>query len=248
MGRKDRMTIDELAHASGVSSRSIRYYQTRGLLPAPTVKGRTGLYDQRHVERLELIQELQAEGLNLQAIGWLLSGSGGVDSDELRRLKRAILDGWVQDQPALVEVDDVLEELDIDDIDGASVRRAIELRLIEPAEDEGDEDGRWRVLLPAVLAAGRELNQMGVATSRALDVLEEMRKHAKAVAKAYVRMFDEVVVAPWDERGRPADEWPAIREAVERIRPLAGEALLSVFNQVMADAVADAVGEPPAEA
>ena len=56
-----RLTIDELAHATGVSSRNIRYYQTRGLLPPPAVEGRLGYYDRRHVERLRLIQELQAE-------------------------------------------------------------------------------------------------------------------------------------------------------------------------------------------
>jgi hypothetical protein len=54
---------------------------------------------------LKLIQELQAEGLNLQAIGWLLGGAGGVDSDELRRLKRSMLDSWVGDEPIELTVD-----------------------------------------------------------------------------------------------------------------------------------------------
>ncbi len=70
--RAKQLTIDELAQESGVSSRNIRYYQTRGLLPPPELSGRLGYYDRRHLERLALIQELQSEGLNLQAIGWLL--------------------------------------------------------------------------------------------------------------------------------------------------------------------------------
>jgi hypothetical protein len=54
-------------------------------------------------------------------------------------------------------------------------------------------------------------------------------------------MFDEVVLAEWDARGRPADEWQRVRESLERIRPLAGDALLTVFHQVMADAVAERI-------
>jgi len=243
MASKQRMTIDELTQQTGVSSRNIRYYQTRHLLPAPTVKGRTGYYDDRHVERLTLIQELQAEGLNLQAIGWLLGGSAGVASDELRRLKRAVLDGWVTDEPIEVDGPTALDGLGItiDQVDEETARRAIGLGLAEPI---GNGE-MWRILLPAVLAAGKELREMGVPTERMLDVLATMREHAQAVARTYVRLFDEAVLAPWDARGRPAEEWPAIREAVERIRPLAGQALLAVFNQVMSQAVAGSVEEPP---
>ena len=61
MGRGDSMTIDDLAATTGVSSRSIRYYQTRGLLPPPRVKGRQGFYGQKHVDRLNLITELAEE-------------------------------------------------------------------------------------------------------------------------------------------------------------------------------------------
>ena len=56
-------------------------------------------------------------------------------------------------------------------------------------------------------------------------------------------MFDEATLAPWDARGRPADEWPAIRESVERIRPLANEAVLGVFQQMMADVVSARLAE-----
>jgi hypothetical protein len=95
--------------------------------------------------------------------------------------------------------------------------------------------------MPSVLEAGRELTEMGASIGRQLDVLEQMRAHAKAVAEVYVGMFDEVVLADWDARGRPADEWQRVREALERIRPLAGDALLAVFHQVMAEAVAGLV-------
>jgi DNA-binding transcriptional MerR regulator len=235
MARREHLTIDDLAATTGVSSRSIRYYQTRGLLPPPRVRGRQGFYDQRHVDRLALIAELQEEGLNLQAIGWLLGGGTGVDSDELRRLKRAVLDGWVSEEPVRLSAKDLRSALAQREWDDALVRRAVELGLLDPVEDEDAVDIR----LPSVLAAGTELAEMGLAPHRMLDVLEVMREHARAVAEAYLAVFDEAVLAPWDARGRPEEEWPRIREAVDRIRPLAGEALLAVFRQTMADVIAE---------
>ncbi len=235
MTRPNRMTIDELSQDSGVSSRNIRYYQTRGLLPPPTVEGRVGYYDSRHTDRLRLIQELQAEGLNLQAISWLLGGAGAVDSDEVRRLKRAVLDGWSQEEPTEIPVAEVVEAVGEAGATRESAKRADALGLMAGAEDPDTV----RVLLPSVLAAGRELHHaMGVPADRALDVLEVLREHVVPIAQAYVEVFDEAVLTPWEARGRPADEWPDVREAVDRIRPLAGEALLAVFRQAMTEAVA----------
>lgn len=233
MARRKRMTIDELVHEVGVSSRNIRYYQTRGLLPPPRVEGRIGFYDRSHVERLRLIQELQAEGLNLQAIGWLLGGSGGVSSNELRRLKRAVLDGWATEQPFEVSARALAQGLDAEEPDGELMQRAADLGLIESTDDPEV----WRVLLPGVMAAGTEIRELGADLARLLDALEVMRESATRVAEEFVALFDEAVLEPWDTRGRPDEEWPDIREAVERMRPLAGEALASVFGQVMAEAV-----------
>ncbi|MGZ6353720.1 MAG: MerR family transcriptional regulator, partial [Ktedonobacteraceae bacterium] len=37
-------TIDELAHLSGMPSRTIRFYNTEGMLPPPTMRGRVAYY------------------------------------------------------------------------------------------------------------------------------------------------------------------------------------------------------------
>lgn len=233
--RRRELTIDELAHETGVSSRNIRYYQTRGLLPPPQVKGRSGVYGQQHIDRLALLDELKAEGLNLQAINFLLGGGENVDNEELRGLKRAILDSWGTSEPVEMTLEDLAAQLDIEDDEelGAYFERALGLGMLQ----DTDEDGTVRVLLPDILTAGRELMSMGVGFDRALDVLATIREHAGAIAEAYVEMFDEAVLAPWDARGRPDEEWRDIRESVERLRPIAGDALLAVFNQLIAEAI-----------
>ncbi len=53
------MRIDDLAERAGVPTRTIRYYTQQGLLHSPALRGRVGYYDERHLERLRLIKELQ---------------------------------------------------------------------------------------------------------------------------------------------------------------------------------------------
>lgn len=245
LGRSRELTIDELAHETGVSSRNIRYYQTRGLLPPPRVKGRSGVYGQQHIDRLALLDELKSEGLNLQAISFLLGGAGNVDTEELRGLKRAILDSWGSSDPVQMPVEELTEQLQLSEEEEAAeyFQRAVELDLIELTDDEEVV----RILLPDILTAGRELMGMGVSFDRALDVLATIREHAGAVAEAYVEMFDEAVLAPWDARGRPDEEWREIRESVERLRPIAGDALLAVFNQLIQQAITESLSSAAPE-
>ncbi|HYX43705.1 MAG TPA: MerR family transcriptional regulator, partial [Acidimicrobiales bacterium] len=69
----DGMTIDELARAAGVTTRSIRAYQTAGLLPHPRLVGRVGRYDDGHLARLRYIGHLQDRGFSQAAIRDLLT-------------------------------------------------------------------------------------------------------------------------------------------------------------------------------
>src|SRR4051812_50158335 len=71
----EQLTIDELAQRTGMTVRNIRAHQSRGLLPPPEVRARTGYYGSDHVARIKLIQEMQAEGYNLKAIERLAQGA-----------------------------------------------------------------------------------------------------------------------------------------------------------------------------
>ena len=57
------MTIRQLAERTGMTVRNIRAHQTRGLLPPPVVRGRTGYYNDEHVARIEMTREMQADGV-----------------------------------------------------------------------------------------------------------------------------------------------------------------------------------------
>ncbi|MDN4480361.1 heavy metal-responsive transcriptional regulator [Demequina muriae] len=61
------MRIGELAQQTGVTAKTVRYYESVGLLPDP---GRTGSgyrdYDDDAVERLQFVRDAQAAGLTLK--------------------------------------------------------------------------------------------------------------------------------------------------------------------------------------
>ena len=54
-------TIDELAHVSGMPSRTIRFYNTQGLLPPPNMRGRVAYYNEEHLLVLRIIKELKEQ-------------------------------------------------------------------------------------------------------------------------------------------------------------------------------------------
>ncbi|MEV6967937.1 MerR family transcriptional regulator [Hamadaea sp. NPDC051192] len=66
------MRIGELARRTGVSERSLRYYEQQGLLAAERTPGGQRDYPERAVDRVIRIQELFAAGLHSQKIAQLL--------------------------------------------------------------------------------------------------------------------------------------------------------------------------------
>lgn len=80
-------SINEVARASGVTSRTLRHYHAIGLLePAWTADGGRRHYEQEQLLRLQRILLLRELGLGLDAIGEILAAQDGADAvDVLRR-------------------------------------------------------------------------------------------------------------------------------------------------------------------
>src|SRR4051812_17227034 len=96
------LTIRQLAERTGMTVRNISAHQTRGLLPPPVVRGRTGYYDEEHVARIELTREMQADGLNLEAIRRVLENSDG-SAAEVLGFSRAIRAPFEDEAPEIYD-------------------------------------------------------------------------------------------------------------------------------------------------
>ena len=222
-GPEDRLTIDQLAQATGMTVRNIRNHQSRGLLPPPEVVARTGYYGPEHVERLNLIREMQAEGFNLNAIKRLLA----TGDDQLERFRRAVT------APGEAESPEIIDAAELADRFGATDRRTLakaeQLEVLLPLGDE-----RWEVPSPTLLRAAEEAVERGIDLAAALEAVERVRRHCGSISRTYVRLFLEELWKPVRNAPDGEKRWPEVAEAIERLRPAAAETVLALFRQTLA--------------
>ncbi len=224
------MTIGELARRTGMTVRNIRAHQTRGLLPPPEVHGRTGFYNEEHVARVELTREMQAEGLNLEAIRRVLESTEG-SSAEIVDFARAVRAPFEDETPEIFEPAELAEIWGAKELDPRLIRRGEKLGILRELPD-----GKIEALSPRLQHAGGALVELGVRPEAALDVADKLRRESDAAARTFVDLFVKEIWEPFDKAGRPEEEWPKVREALDRTRRLASDAVLAMFQIAMGEA------------
>ncbi len=226
-GHGDELTVDELAARLGMTVRNVRAYAARGLLPPPRLVGRTGYYGPHHVARLQLVRQMLDEGYTLAAVERLLAKvSADTTAAELGVL-RAAVSPWLPDEP---------EEMDVETLaaragstrDDALVDDLAALGVLERTGPD-----RVRVLNPALLAAGLQVVRLGVPAAVVVDVQRRVAHHARQAAVLYVGLMRDTVWREFVEAGMPAEGWERVQDILERVPPLAGQALLATFRAAM---------------
>jgi len=82
----ESLTIGRLARAAGVGIETIRYYQTRGLLPIPSAFGAYRHYPVSLAARIRFIKRAQELGFSLDEITELLRLEDGSNRSSIRRI------------------------------------------------------------------------------------------------------------------------------------------------------------------
>lgn len=224
-----KMTIGELARRTGMTIRNIRAHQTRGLLPPPEVHGRTGYYNEDHVARIELTREMQAEGLNLEAIRRVMESSEG-SSREMVDFARAIRAPFEDETPEIFDEAELASAWGVEQFDPKLLRRTEELGILRQLPE-----GKIEVISPSLQRAGTALIELGVSPQAAVNTASELRRSSEGVARTFVDLFVQEIWEPFDKAGRPEEDWPKVREALDRMRPLASDALLAMFQITMGE-------------
>src|SRR3954453_7548841 len=235
----EKLTIDALAQRTGMTVRNIRAHQSRGLLQPPEIEGRTGYYGPEHVARVELSAEMQAGGFNLAAIKRLLENQPGSDR-EMLGFKRALMAPWEDEEHEFITAQELFQrlDLDLDNPDPKRLERAVKMGFLV---DLGE--GRFELPSPTLFRAAEELRSLGIDADTALDVLEEIERGSRSISRAFVKLFVEQVWRPFADSGQSDSEWPDVRNAIERLRPLATDAVMAVFRRTMTEAVEKRFGE-----
>ncbi len=236
------MTIDEVARRARTTTRNVRAYQSRGLLAPPRLVGRKGYYSASHLDRLRLIDDLKTRGFSLESMRELLDASSEQRTvSDLLGLARSLSS---RDEPAEVLTLDQARALfppgALDD--PRVLLSATALRVVEPCP------GGLRVVRPRLLEVGRALASTGVPLLGALDELRSLEARMRETATSFAKLFRRHVWKPFAEAGYPPARWPAVREAFERLWPLASTAVDAAFATAIEGKLADEMKALTAEA
>lgn len=237
----DGLTIDQLALRTGTTSRNIRSYQERGLLPPPRLVGRTGYYDEGHVARLHHIARLVDRGFSLASIRELFEAwERGYGIAGLLGFEEALDSPWHLDAENVMTREELLRDLDVDD---DTLAGSVALGLLAPRED-----GRYDVPSPRLLHAAHALRQAGLPVDALLSEAQVLLTDLDRIAERWVTLFLDRVWAPYVEAGMPRDDLPRITDALHRLPPLALATIEPLFARIMEARVGAAAAEALASA
>lgn len=216
-------TIDDLAAASRVPSRTIRFYQSKGALQAPRIKGRVAYYGAEHLDRLKLIASLQDRGLRIDAIRELVTriDKGELDVNEWLGLEQQLQAPWANDTPRTASEAELYEM-------AGSRRPGLVADLVRTklVRRHGDV---YFVRSPALLHVAMKLEHAGVDLETAAEGAEIVRKHMARAASDLADFFFKHATDGFHTHGQSRD--PAT--VMQALRPMGMEAVRVIFGQEM---------------
>ncbi len=175
--------VEEIARAAGVGVDTVRFYQSRGLLPAPRRRGRVAIYGEAHLERLRRIRELSQRGLTLAGVRRVIEGSGqdGAAADLLGALAEA--EGERTYPPAELAATAGVSETFLEVMRGTA--------LLEPVEVEGEP--RYTETDLQSVRAARELLDAGVPLDALVALARDHAAHVREITGRAIEVFDRHV-------------------------------------------------------
>jgi DNA-binding transcriptional MerR regulator len=207
-----RYRVEQLASTCDVSVDTVRYYQSRGLLPAREREGRVAWYGPEHVERIREIRSLQKKGLTLAAIRRVVRGELGAADADLAAAVAAARQGDASGEELLT-----LEEF--------SRRSGVPSSLIQAVEREGVRIGRtiegeelYTTTDIEMVRTALRLLEVGLPLGELLSLAREANASMVGLAERAVELFDEHVRKPIRDTATSADA--AAEQLVEAFREL----------------------------
>jgi DNA-binding transcriptional MerR regulator len=221
-----RYRVEQLAAACDVSVDTVRYYQTRGLVPPPAREGRVAWYDDRHAERIREVRELRRRGLTLAAIERVL-GDGLDPADADLAVAIAAARGEARQDELLT-------------LDGFASRSGVPASLIQAVEREGIElgrtvDGEVRYTAADIdmVRGALRLLEYGLPLGELLSLARDTNDAMVALAGRAVELFDEHVRKPIRDTAGAEDAAAQLVEAFDALLPAVTNLVANHFRRVL---------------
>jgi DNA-binding transcriptional MerR regulator len=230
-----RWRVEDLSEETGVSVDTIRFYQKRRLLQAPSREGRIAWYDRSHRERLIRIRELQAQGLSLSLIERLLDG----DAD-------ARLAAAVAGRGAAIQL--TASELAArTGVPEAVIEVLADAGLLSPTGGPGSR--RYTTADAELVATGRELLDVGLPIDELLDLARHYHEVTIDIADRAVDLFAHHVRGPIREaEGTDDEKAERLVAAFDVLFPAVTSMVSSHFGRILLERATAAMeeGDDPA--
>ncbi|MBD1320645.1 MerR family transcriptional regulator [Gordonia hankookensis] len=232
-----RYRIDDLARISGVTTRNIRVYRERGLLPPPHRVGRVTLYSDSHVSRLALISSMLSRGYTIAHIDELITAwQNGRQIADVLGLETELTD--IQEPPTSRSTS--LTELAEAGVDAADADRLARLKLItiHSADDvTAEEPALLDTILPLITATRP--------ASAVIDIIERVAPAFEELSQAMIGAAEALTVPT--AGGTDDDRLTEVTLTLVQLRALADAAtrvtLTETTNTLLAQSLATRLGE-----
>src|SRR5882762_1798775 len=232
--------IDELARFAGTTSRNVRAYQERGLLPPPRKIGRVGIYTETHLARLRLITSLHERGYTSAQITELIAGwEQGRNLAEVLGLEEALNSPWTDEIPTYLPTAQVRAFLSSGLAEDPELfDRVVRLGLIKP---EGDQ---CLVTSPQLITTVAELVSKGFRLADVIALHETIAPAIDDVARRMVEAGAARLLAEHGEAWLPSGgQVGEVTALLQRLRQLAMSSVQGLLAHAMERHVADVMGE-----
>ncbi|MCO4746010.1 MAG: MerR family transcriptional regulator [Proteobacteria bacterium] len=216
-------SIDELAAHTGIPSRTIRFYQSKGALPKPERRGRKAFYTDLHVQRLELVGQLQDRGLRIKAIRDLMQrvDAGELVIEEWLGLQDQLATSWGEEAPVLYTAAQFTELLG-----EGRPGRVSDLVRMGLVERKGDS---FLASSPNLLQTVLRMDSAGIELAVAEGAAALARKHLGKLASELTRHFLDHAGDGFAGSASAAE----LETAFNAVRPLSQAAVRAVFASEM---------------
>jgi DNA-binding transcriptional MerR regulator len=199
--------IDDLARLAGSTTRNVRVYRDRGLLPPPLRVGRIALYNDTHLTRLRLITSMLNRGYNIAHVREMLSAwEEGKNLGDVLGLESAIVGTWTTEKSQTMPLAEAQRLID----DATAFERLVGLQVIHV-------DGpQATITRPKLIEAINEIRGYGVSMDKLVDLHERIVPLVDQISEMLVRAGAEHVA----DRIKPREALPADTEIAELITML----------------------------
>lgn len=170
--------VEELARLAATTTRNIRVYRDRGLLPAPLRVGRIALYNDTHLTRLRLITSMLDRGYTIAHVKEMLAAwENGKSLADVLGLESAIAGTWTTERP------ETMSRSAAEALIGnpAAFTRLVALEIIRV-------DGMTATITrPKLIAAFQEISDYGIDIETLIELHEQIVPHLDAISDLLVR-------------------------------------------------------------